>query len=346
MSNAYSLGAVTATGGTSPTLAVSPVVVEKQLTASGVYATGAVSGSGPIGGLVAIVGDGDPNAARRPTPRATPPRFPTAIGTRGRPARRVGYTHLRHRDDGQRTSSASAGRPVAAPTPRPPTPISGPPRPPAGTWVLIPGETRPMLPSEYSTTITNAHQLQLMELNLSRRLHPGQRHRRQRDEPRPRRRLEPGQRLRRRSAATARPLHRRRSTARATRSPTCRSSSPPPIAQTPVAGLTDRRRRSACSASSAPTGSSRTSTSPTPRSPAGDGMLVGALVGGLAGLGDQRLVLGRGHRRQRDQHRRRHHRGSPAAWSAARPGSIANSHSSATVTGGDAFAGGLSGFGR
>ena len=31
---------------------------------------------------------------------------------------------------------------------------------------MIPGETRPLLMSEYSTNITNAHQLQLMELNL------------------------------------------------------------------------------------------------------------------------------------------------------------------------------------
>ncbi|MEP1905748.1 MAG: hypothetical protein ABJJ29_19235, partial [Nitratireductor sp.] len=34
------------------------------------------------------------------------------------------------------------------------------------TWVLIDGETRPMLQSEYSTSIATAHQLQLMSQNL------------------------------------------------------------------------------------------------------------------------------------------------------------------------------------
>ena len=37
----------------------------------------------------------------------------------------------------------------------------------AGTWFMIDGETRPFLQSEYSTTITNAHQLQLMAMGLS-----------------------------------------------------------------------------------------------------------------------------------------------------------------------------------
>ena len=35
------------------------------------------------------------------------------------------------------------------------------------TWFIIDGETRPMLRSEYSTTITNAHQLQLMAIDLT-----------------------------------------------------------------------------------------------------------------------------------------------------------------------------------
>ena len=38
-----------------------------------------------------------------------------------------------------------------------------------GTWFMIDGQTRPFLQSEYSTTITNSHQLQLMEMNLSAR---------------------------------------------------------------------------------------------------------------------------------------------------------------------------------
>ena len=36
----------------------------------------------------------------------------------------------------------------------------------ANTWVIFDGQTRPMLRSEYSTSISNAHQLQLMALNL------------------------------------------------------------------------------------------------------------------------------------------------------------------------------------
>jgi filamentous hemagglutinin family protein len=38
--------------------------------------------------------------------------------------------------------------------------------PGTGTWFMIDGSTRPFLRSEYSTTINNAHQLQLMTLNL------------------------------------------------------------------------------------------------------------------------------------------------------------------------------------
>ncbi|MCM5556003.1 MBG domain-containing protein, partial [Pleomorphomonas sp. NRK KF1] len=37
----------------------------------------------------------------------------------------------------------------------------------SGIWFMIDGQTRPFLRSEYSTTITNAHQLQLMALDLS-----------------------------------------------------------------------------------------------------------------------------------------------------------------------------------
>jgi filamentous hemagglutinin family protein len=36
-----------------------------------------------------------------------------------------------------------------------------------GTWFMIDGKTRPFLQSEYSTTITNTHQLQLMAMNLN-----------------------------------------------------------------------------------------------------------------------------------------------------------------------------------
>ena len=39
--------------------------------------------------------------------------------------------------------------------------------PGAGTWYMIVGPMRPLLQSEYSTTITNSHQLQLMNMDLS-----------------------------------------------------------------------------------------------------------------------------------------------------------------------------------
>ncbi len=39
--------------------------------------------------------------------------------------------------------------------------------PTADTWVILTGQTRPMLGMEYSTTITNAHQLQLIDLNAT-----------------------------------------------------------------------------------------------------------------------------------------------------------------------------------
>jgi hypothetical protein len=37
----------------------------------------------------------------------------------------------------------------------------------SGTWFMIEGETRPFLQSEYSTTISNSHQLQLMAMDLN-----------------------------------------------------------------------------------------------------------------------------------------------------------------------------------
>ena len=70
--------------------------------------------------------------------------------------------NLRRDRHGDQSPPASAAGPASAPT-RPATYANFDL---TNTWYMIEGETRPILRSEYSTNITNAHQLQLMNLNL------------------------------------------------------------------------------------------------------------------------------------------------------------------------------------
>jgi filamentous hemagglutinin family protein len=168
VSNAYSLGAVTVTGGAFADTGGFAGVVEQNSTVSGFYATGHVTGSGTTEGLVAVVGDGDPNSG----PPTNAPRDTSSIsdgywdeGTTGQTG--LGYTLLGTATTAPRIVGIGAGTTYGAYATATYGNFGTDLTTGAGTWVMIPGETRPMLSSEYSTTIPNAHQLQLMEL------HPG-----------------------------------------------------------------------------------------------------------------------------------------------------------------------------
>jgi filamentous hemagglutinin family protein len=165
VSNAYSLGAVTSTGAFADTGGFAGVV-QGGSGIDHVYATGHVTGAGLNAGLVAVLGN--PNDLNDMTGSLS-----DSYWDQGTTGQSVGY-HITPTvppggPSGTETSVSAIGglggaNPYATATYT--TNFGADLTSGAGMWVMIPGETRPMLSSEYSTTITNAHQLQLMELNL------------------------------------------------------------------------------------------------------------------------------------------------------------------------------------
>jgi filamentous hemagglutinin family protein len=153
----YSLSAVTSTTSANADLGGFAGLVQNSSSVDQVYATGLVSGlaGSTTAGLVAVLGTSNESA---PVSSLTDSYWDT--GTTGQS---VGY-HITTpiAMGGMATASADTG-------------ITGASVYSAATyanfdffasnWVLIPGVTRPILRSEYSTTINNAHQLQLMELD-------------------------------------------------------------------------------------------------------------------------------------------------------------------------------------
>ncbi len=160
ISNSYSLSPVTSTGAFADTGGFAGLAAASS-SISGVYATGAVSGGGPVAGLVAVLGN-----SNEPTPVTSLSNSYWDTGTTGQG---VGYhiTPAAAIGDGVATATAVVGITGAAVyTAATYANFGTDLTTGAGVWVMIPGATRPMLSSEYSTTITNAHQLQLMELHL------------------------------------------------------------------------------------------------------------------------------------------------------------------------------------
>ena len=138
ISNTYSLGAVTAGSGSD---AVGGLTGLNTGAISNSYSTGLVSGSGStdVGGLVGLNSGGTVNASFWDTTTS-----------------------------GQSTSAGGTGdltAPLLSESTYSDASWSIGTDPAADTWVIFDGQTRPMLGMEYSTTITNAHQLQLIGLN-------------------------------------------------------------------------------------------------------------------------------------------------------------------------------------
>ena len=148
--NAYATGAVSGPGysggiaGINQTLGGMPTA-----TVETSYASGAVTGSGGVGGLVGWNAGGNVTGSYWDvaTTRQT-----TAVGLgagSGSMTNLVGTGGSKGFSSYAQSTYANLDFSAS------------------GSWVIFDGSTRPILKSEYSTTVTNAHQLQLMALNLS-----------------------------------------------------------------------------------------------------------------------------------------------------------------------------------
>ncbi|WP_411877755.1 GLUG motif-containing protein [Polaromonas sp. YR568] len=152
ISNAYATGSVS--GGDN----VGGLVGQNDASISNTYATGSVSGSVYVGGLVGINFGSISNAYWDTSTTGQS----TAVGSDfGRTTAvnaidsNSAYSHGSYANFGTWSETASGTGVWVA------TDSSG------KAWVLIEGSTRPFLYSEYSTSIHNAHQLQLMALDTS-----------------------------------------------------------------------------------------------------------------------------------------------------------------------------------
>ncbi|UYO55138.1 MBG domain-containing protein [Rhodopseudomonas palustris] len=135
--SSYALGAVTAAGGYSGGL-----VGATGGTIANSYATGAVTGGTSLGGFVGVLSAGGTVSGSYWDTTTTG--LSSGVGTNNGTFAATGITST-----AARKQSTYAGWDFT------------------NTWFMIDGETRPFLRSEYSTTITNAHQLQLMAMNTT-----------------------------------------------------------------------------------------------------------------------------------------------------------------------------------
>ena len=153
ISDSYALGSVTASGSVFSAAAGFVGLIQRGAGIDTVYATGAVSGPGVLAGLAGVVGD--------TVYSNTGGSISNGYWDEGTTGQTVGYNLI---GTGTATNIVGIGgntglSPYATATYGNFDLVN--------TWFMIAGETRPILRSEYSTTITDAHQLQLMALNLS-----------------------------------------------------------------------------------------------------------------------------------------------------------------------------------
>ena len=150
ISNSYALGSITGVGGVSA-IGGFAGAVDEGAAISGVYATGQVSGPGGVGGLAGGVGfAGGTNTGGS---------IANSYWDEGTTGQTVGYNLG---GTGTATNIVGIGGSTGL-SPYASTTYANFDL--ANTWFMLPGGTRPMLRSEYSTTVTDAHQLQLMAMN-------------------------------------------------------------------------------------------------------------------------------------------------------------------------------------
>jgi hypothetical protein len=154
ISDAYSLGSVTVTGGAFSSTGGLAGQLQNGSSATNIYATGAVAGSN--GGLVAGLAGQVGNAGAANTGGA----ISNGYWDEGTTGQTVGYNL-----GGTGTASNIVG--IGGNTGLSPYATATYANfDLANTWFMIAGQTRPILRAEYSTSITDAHQLELMTLNL------------------------------------------------------------------------------------------------------------------------------------------------------------------------------------
>jgi mucin-19 len=153
INNAYALGPVTASGSAFVLSGGFAGLVASGASVDHVYATGFVSGTGGLAGLVGLLG----NSLATDTSGF----LSDSYWDEGTTGRTNGYIL-----NGTGSASnvvglgGSTGLGVYNPANYANLDL-------VSTWFMVAGKTRPILRSEYSASITNAHQLQLMALNLS-----------------------------------------------------------------------------------------------------------------------------------------------------------------------------------
>jgi filamentous hemagglutinin family protein len=160
VSNSYALGSVTNSGTAFAALGGFAGTILRGSSADHVYASGQVSGPGNAAGLVGVLGDTI---------------FTNTSGSISDSYWDEGTTGQINGVNAIGTGSATSVIGVGGATPRGAYAASSYANfDLTNTWFMIDGETRPMLRSEYSTTIYTVHQLQLMDLNLSANYSLGQ----------------------------------------------------------------------------------------------------------------------------------------------------------------------------
>ena len=127
-------------------------LIQGAATANAVYATGLVSSTGLSAGLVGLLG----NASDTASPTGF---ISNSYWDEGTTGETVGYNQ---NGSGTPTNVTGIGGGTGL---SPYATATYANFDLTNTWFMIPGDTRPILRSEYSTTITDAHQLQLMGLN-------------------------------------------------------------------------------------------------------------------------------------------------------------------------------------
>jgi filamentous hemagglutinin family protein len=152
VTNSYALGSASVSGGSFATTGGFVGLVEDGASVQAVYATGAVSGTGQLRGLAGQIG----NAADFDSSGS----ITNAYWDEGTTGQTTGFTLS---GAGVATSvtaiGGASGHSPYAQASYGAFGVFG------ANWTMLEGETRPLLKSEYSTTIDSAHQLQLMYLD-------------------------------------------------------------------------------------------------------------------------------------------------------------------------------------
>ncbi|HEY3800735.1 MAG TPA: YDG domain-containing protein [Caulobacteraceae bacterium] len=158
-SNDYAVGGVAIVGGHGGEAGGFAGVIQNGASADHVYASGVISDAGGLaGGVVSVLGTAPGGPNQPPNPAGT---LTDAYWDEGTTGIGLGYTLF---GAGSAINVAGIGGGTAI---NPYAAASYANLDLTNTWFIIDGETRPILRAEFTPNPVNAHQLQLMDLNLS-----------------------------------------------------------------------------------------------------------------------------------------------------------------------------------